>query len=51
MTEPVCIIMRSHDDMPLMAETLAMVAKQNHPYELIVFDNESSDGTREEAKK
>ncbi len=48
---PPCIIMRSHNDMPLIAETLAMLHKQDHPFELIVLDNASTDGTLEEVKK
>ena len=51
MTHPVCIIMRSHNDMPLIAETLEMVARQDLPHELVVFDNASSDGTLEEVQK
>ncbi len=45
------IIMRSNNDMPYIAETLAMVVKQNVSYELIVFDNDSTDGTRQEVEK
>lgn len=46
-----CIIMRSHNDMPLIADTLAMLQKQTHPFELIVMDNESTDGTLGEVQK
>ncbi|MBF0544805.1 MAG: glycosyltransferase [Candidatus Riflebacteria bacterium] len=49
--ENVFIIMRSHNDMPLVAETLRMVAKQEHPFTLIGFDNASNDRTREEVHK
>lgn len=45
------IIMRSHNDMPLIAETLTMVHQQNCAFELIVFDNDSIDGTVDEVGK
>ncbi len=37
--------------MPIVAETLARISEQDHPHKLFVFDNESTDGTREEAEK
>lgn len=37
--------------MPLIVDTLAMVHRQTDPFELVVFDNESTDGTLEEVKK
>lgn len=37
--------------MPLIADTLAMVRRQDWPCELIVFDNESTDGTLEEVRR
>lgn len=43
--------MRSHNDMPVIAGTLRMLSRQTVPHELIVFDNDSSDGTLEEVKK
>ena len=46
-----CIIMRSHNDMPLIAETLAMVSRQSIPFELISLDNASTDGTCHEIRK
>ena len=46
-----CIIMRSYNDMPLIADTLAMVSRQDIPFELISFDNESTDNTLQEIKK
>ena len=46
-----CIIMRSYNDMPLIADTLAMVSRQNIPFELISLDNESTDGTIREIEK
>ena len=46
-----CIIMRSYQDMPLIADTLAMVSRQTTPFELISLDNESTDGTLQEIKK
>jgi rhamnosyltransferase len=45
------IIMRSHNDMPLIGETLTMVQQQNSAFELIVFDNDSIDGTVDEVRK
>ena len=45
------IVMRSYNDMPVIAETLAMVRRQRQPFELIVFDNDSTDGTRQEVEK
>lgn len=46
-----CIIMRSHNDMPVIAETLLRLHEQRQAFELIVFDNESRDGTLEEIMK
>jgi rhamnosyltransferase len=46
-----CIVIRSHNDMPLIADTLAMVRRQDVPSELIVFDNDSTDGTLDEVKR
>lgn len=45
------VIMRSHNDMPLIADTLAKLHRQRHPFDLFVFDNASKDGTLEEVKK
>ena len=47
----VCIVMRSHNDMPLVAETLLRLKTQNRPFELVAFDNASTDGTLEEIRK
>jgi len=44
---PIPIIMRARNDMPLIKETLEMIGKQSIPYELIAFDNDSQDGTKE----
>ena len=44
---PVDIVMRSHNDRPLIEETLAQLLIQDMPYRLFVLDNESTDGTRE----
>lgn len=46
-----CIIMRSYNDMPLIADTLAMVSRQTIPFDLISLDNESTDGTIREIEK
>jgi rhamnosyltransferase len=43
--------MRSHNDMPLIADTLAMLCRQRHPFDLVVFDNASTDGTAEEIRR
>lgn len=40
-----CIIMRSHNDLPIISETLERLHSQSHPFELICLDNESTDGT------
>jgi rhamnosyltransferase len=45
------IVMRARDDMPLIAQTLAGLARQRWPFELLVFDDGSTDGTRQEAEK
>lgn len=45
------IVMRSHNDMPLIAATLAALREQSLPFELLVFDNASTDGTLEEVEK
>lgn len=46
-----CIIMRSRNDMPLIAETLAHLAQQDCAFDLVVFDNASTDGTLDEVKR
>ena len=43
------VVMRARNDMPLVAETLDMLRRQNLPHRLAVFDNGSTDGTRERA--
>lgn len=45
------VVMRSHNDMPVIAETLAALYRQDHPFELICLDNDSHDGTTEELRK
>ena len=39
------IVMRAHNDMPLVERSLDMVWRQDHPFELVVLDNDSTDGT------
>ncbi len=46
-----CILLRSHNDMPLIGKTLEALHRQDHPFRLIALDNESTDGTREELLK
>jgi rhamnosyltransferase len=48
---PVHVVLRAHNDMPLVAETLRNLARQKHPMVLTAFDNASSDGTLEEIRK
>ena len=47
----VCVVMRAHNDMPLVAETLRRLQTQRHPFRLVAFDNASTDGTLEEIRK
>ncbi len=47
----VCVVMRSHNDMPLAAETLRNLRTQRTPFVLVAFDNASTDGTLEEIRK
>lgn len=42
------VIMRSCNDMPLIAQTLKQLSEQDQKFHLIALDNESTDGTREE---
>lgn len=41
------IVMRAHNDRPLIEKTLCMLAVQDHPHDLVVLDNDSTDGTQE----
>ncbi len=41
------VVLRSHNDMPVIEETLAGLEKQTVPFRLIGLDNASSDGTLE----
>jgi len=50
MTKP-NIIMRAYNDMPMISETLTALNRQNIAFELIAFDNESEDGTRQKLEK
>ncbi len=45
------VVMRSHNDMPLIAETLVRLHDQDGAFELICLDNESHDGTLDELRK
>jgi rhamnosyltransferase len=45
------VVMRSHNDMPLIVETLRRLQTQRRPFVLTAFDNASSDGTLEEIRK
>jgi rhamnosyltransferase len=45
------VIMRSNNDMPIIAETLDLLFQQKMDFSLIVFDNASTDGTIEEVRK
>jgi len=40
------VVMRSHNDMPIVARTIEALRRQSMPFRLTVFDNASSDGTR-----
>lgn len=41
------IVMRAHNDVELIEQTLEVLHRQTRPFELIALDNLSSDGTRE----
>jgi rhamnosyltransferase len=45
------VVMRSHNDMPLIAETLSSLHEQDQTFELICLDNQSEDGTVRELQK
>lgn len=42
---PIPVVMRSRNDMPLVADTVAAVRRQRHPLVLVSFENASTDGT------
>lgn len=44
---PVDVVIRSHNDMPIIRDTLEALAIQDVPLRLTAFDNASNDGTRE----
>jgi len=48
---PVHVVLRAHNDMPLIADTLRNLQRQQHPMLLVAFDNASTDGTLEEIRK
>jgi len=43
----VWVALRSHDDQPLVEQTLAALSRQTIPLRLLALDNASTDGTRE----
>lgn len=43
------VVMRARNDMPLIRDTLAALSTQHVPHRLLVFDNASTDGSREAA--
>lgn len=45
------VVLRARNDMPLVADTLRKLATQRAPFVLVAFDNDSTDGTREEIGK
>lgn len=45
------IAMRANNDMPIIARTLERLARQTVPFELLILDNQSTDGTLEEVAK
>jgi rhamnosyltransferase len=45
------VVMRSRNDIAVIGQTLSMLYSQREPFKLIVFDNKSDDGTREELEK
>lgn len=47
MTSTVSVVLRSHDDQPLVAETLKSLRCQTVKHRLLAFDNASTDGTCE----
>jgi len=47
----ITVVMRSHNDMPIITDTLLAVREQSVEVELVVFDNASTDGTREEVDR
>jgi len=48
---PVHVVVRAHNDMPLIGQTLGALQRQSHPMVLVAFDNASTDGTLEEIRK
>lgn len=51
MSSPISIILRARNDMPLIKETIEALASQKTEFRLFAFDNNSTDGTREEIEK
>jgi rhamnosyltransferase len=43
------VVMRSRNDMPLVRQTLEALSRQTVAHRLLVLDNDSTDGTRQEA--
>jgi len=46
-----CIVMRSYNDIETIPETLESLHRQRAAFKLFVFDNASTDGTREEVER
>ncbi|MGD9819256.1 MAG: glycosyltransferase family 2 protein [Desulfomonilaceae bacterium] len=45
------VVMRSHNDMPIISQTLQKLHEQTQSFELLCLDNESGDGTVNELRK
>ena len=45
------VVMRCHNDMPLLADTLEALSGQSQPLKLLALENASTDGGRELLQK
>lgn len=45
------VVMRSHNDMPLISQTLDLLAAQKRSHRLLAFDNASTDGTTDALRR